>query len=255
MPAVPDYLRDLDLVVIAVLVALVLIGGVVSGATAMGGAQFIAAGLAFVVDPRSAVILLSVLNLPMATLQVIHQRRALSELGSLRWLFVPAVIGVPLGLLALSVVSARVISIVLGALMLAFVFVQLTRFRPAIPSRHQPWLSPVVGGLAGVATGMVGVAGPVLATYLIMLRLPPLMFASTISRVYLALSVVRFGGLVLLNELTASALALAGALLIPAFVGQRIGFALQGRASPRAFQFAVLALLAAAGVSLLLFRG
>ncbi|CAN5650460.1 hypothetical protein BH23CHL7_BH23CHL7_01950 [soil metagenome] len=255
MAVIPDLVSELNVIALTGMIVLVLVGGIVSGATAMGGAQFIAAGLAFIVDPRSAVILLAVLNLPMAALQVVHQRRRASELGALRWLFIPAVIGVPCGLLALSVVSARGISIVLGLLMLAFVAVQLTRFRPAIPARHQGWLSPVVGGLAGVATGMVGVAGPVLATYLIMLRLPPVTFASTISRVYLALSVVRFAGLVVLNELTASALVLAGALLVPAFVGQRIGFALQGRASPRAFQLAVLALLAAAGVSLLAFRG
>ncbi len=252
----PEGLGELDIVALSGMVARVLMGGIVSGATAMGGAQFIAAGLAFIVDPRSAVILLAALNLPMAILQVAHQRRKGTTLApGLRWLFVPAILGVPVGLLALSVVSARVISIVLGVVMLAFVVVQLTRFRPVVPERQQAWLSPVIGALAGIATGMVGVAGPVLATYLIMLRLPPLMFASTISRVYLALSVVRFAGLVVLNQLTASALVLAGGLLIPAFVGQRIGFALQGRASPRAFQLTVLSLLAVAGVSLLLFRG
>jgi uncharacterized membrane protein YfcA len=239
---------------VTAIVVLVFVAGIVSGATAMGGAQLVAAGLVLLIDPKMAVILLSLMNLPMAALQVVHHRGVASSLGVLRWLFAPAVVGVPIGLLLLAFVSARSVSVVLGILVLAFVAMNLINLRITVGTRQQRWLAPVVGGIAGIATGLVGVAGPVLATYLVILRLEPARFAYTISLVYLSLSVVRVGGLIVMQELTMPSIVFSALLLVPAIGGQRIGFAAQRRISFGVFRFSVLTLLTVAGFGLLLPR-
>jgi uncharacterized membrane protein YfcA len=68
---------------------------------------------------------------------------------------------------------------------------------------------------------------------------------------FLAMNVIRFAGLIAVGALGAGTLILGGALLVPAIVGQRIGFGLQRRVSRPVVERVVLVLLFLAAVSLL----
>jgi uncharacterized membrane protein YfcA len=210
-----------------------------------------AVGLAFIIGPKVAVTLITLISLPMTAVQVFHHRRARSEMASLRCLVAPALLGVPLGLWLLPMVSSRDVSVILGTLVLLFVALDLTNLRPEISVRRQRWLTPLVGALSGISAGIVGIAGPVLGTYLVMLRLTPSRFAYTISLVYLSLGLTRMAGLLLMNQVSMAFFALSLVLLVPGVAGQRIGFALQRHISIGLFRIVILGLLSVAGLSLL----
>jgi hypothetical protein len=122
---------------------------------------------------------------------------------------------------------------------------------PQGPRHRLARLAPIVGFLAGVSNGSVGVSGPILAPYLLAMRMPPPTFSFTISMLFLAMNVIRFAGLIAVGALGAGTLILGGALLVPAIVGQRIGFGLQRRVSRPVVERVVLVLLFLAAVSLL----
>ena len=45
----------------------------------------------------------------------------------------------------------------LGLALVAYALVGLTGLRVSVPARHEPWLSPLVGGITGVVTGATGI--------------------------------------------------------------------------------------------------
>lgn len=46
-----------------------------------------------------------------------------------------------------------------------FVALNVTRFRPRVPARWEPWLAPPVGFVAGVVGGVTNVPGTLLVIY------------------------------------------------------------------------------------------
>ena len=108
--------------------------------------------------------------------------------------------------------------------------------------KHDRLVAPLVGLIAGVCSGTLAVSGPVLGAYLLALDVSATTFAFTVSLMFVSMSLLRLGGLILAGEL-APWLALGLGLLPPAIVGQRVGFWLQGRVSRQIFQRVALALM------------
>ncbi len=73
------------------------------------------------------------------------------------WLFfLCAIAGIWLGVLILASQDNVQLVAVLGALLIAYSGISLTGFQVPAPGHHEPWIAPIVGGLAGIMFGCTG---------------------------------------------------------------------------------------------------
>ena len=138
--------------------------------------------------------------------------------------------------------------IVLG--LLALHFWRRRRAADEAPERAG-WFAPAVGVLAGFTTLVANAAGPLMAIYLLAMRLPKMEFVGTGAVFFLLLNLFKVpfmvnlglinGGSVTLN------LVLAPAVLLGAWIGRKI----LGRIDQKLFETLALVLSAVAGLKLL----
>ena len=229
---------------------IVFVAGVVTGATALGFAQITATALALLLDPRAAVVILAVTVPVISGLQIIHHRHDALPARRLLPVLAGALVGVPLGVWLLTVLSSAAIAAIVGAATLAYVVTRLVRLRPSIRRDNEPYVGPLAGVGAGVLNGTIGVSGPVLIPYLLAMGLPAATFAYAVSVMFVCMTVLRLVGLVVSGTLVPATAVLGAGLLVPALVGQRVGFVLHRRLGSVTFERLVLATLAFGGISL-----
>ena len=242
-----------DLLTMVLMMVIVTGAGLSTGATGLGFAQLTAVGLSFVLDARTAVILLALTVPPVSTVQLLRHRGSVAEWRS-RMLVLSAgcIAGVPLGAYLLTILPESAIAIVLGLFTLFFIATRVRRPTFTIDPAYERVAAPVVGLTGGIFNGTIGVSGPILGSYLIALGVKPSTFAFTIQVLFLAMTLVRLVGLVALGEVTGPLLGMGAMLLVPSLAGQAIGFRIQERVSPAGFERAVLVVMAIAAVGLLI---
>jgi uncharacterized membrane protein YfcA len=159
---------------------------------------------------------------------------------------VPAVIGMPIGLAALTLVDQRPLKIALGiVIIVATVALQ----RGAANVAPRAWLEVLAGFASGILSTATGTNGPPLVLASQMRGLAPDAFRATLSFTFAVsgtISMVMFvaAGLVARDEIV---LTVAG---VPAILlGQRAGLRLQPVFSGRRFDTLVYGLLLVSGVS------
>jgi len=234
------------------MVATVFVAGVSTGTTGLGFAQLTSTALGLLLDTRTAVLILSVTVPAVSGTQMIHNRRERLPLRRVLPVIIGALIGVPIGVWFLAVLPARVIAGFLGAVTLLYVASRLLRYRPHLDERQERVVGPIAGVAGGIFNGTVGVSGPVLVPYLLSLNLPMATFAYTVSVLFVTMTVFRLFGLIVSGTMQAPTFLLGLALLLPALIGQRVGFILQRWLSRRAFEAIVLVSLFVGGIALIL---
>jgi len=229
----------------------VFIAGVATGATALGFAQIMATALALVVDARTAVLILAVTVPVISGLQVIHHRRSPFPARRLLPVLGGAFVGVPVGVFLLTVLSTEFLAGAVGLVSLLYVLTRVVRVRPIVWPEQERYLGPLAGLGGGVLNGALGLSGPVLIPYLLALRLPLPTFGYAVSVMYVSMTLFRLSGLLASGTLVVSTALLGVGLLIPALVGQRVGFVLQRRLGSEVFERIVLASLVVGATALL----
>lgn len=230
---------------------MVFVAGLTSGATGLGFAQIMAAGLALMVDPKTAVAILSIMVPVTSSQQVFRHRAQAAHFRRVAPLYLAGLAGVPVGVLLLSVLPSSTIALLLGIFTLVFVATGIRKIPISVRPGQERYLGPLVGLTGGIANGTVGVSGPVLASYLLAAGVTAGLFTFTVSMMFLSMSTLRFFSLLAVGELTGEIVLSGVVLLVPALLGQRVGFWLQDRISKEYFQRAVMVMLFLAGVGLL----
>lgn len=228
----------------------VLLAGMVNGATGLGFSLVASAFLALLLDAKTAIVMLSVMVPLTSGLQFLRHRAELKQSRRLLPLFGGALLGVPVGTYVLAILSARALSLLLGVFTLLYVATSVFKLRFTVTPRWERPLSPLVGFTGGVSSGAIGVAGPLLASYLLALGVPATTFVFTLSLSFLVNSLLRLAGLIALQQLPPGLLGLSLVLAIPAIAGLQLGMWLQGKLPRALFHRAVLGVLCLAGVNL-----
>jgi uncharacterized membrane protein YfcA len=234
------------------LIALMLAAGLVNGWTALGFAMIAAAGFALAVDPKTAVLLIAVTTPFISSMQLINHKSSFPGWRRLAPIAIGGCVGGALGAVLLGVLHADAIALLLGAMAVLFVVSTFANRGPRIPASAERYTSPVAGVAAGVANGTVGVSGPVLGIYLIALGLTPAAFGFTISLLFFAMGLVRLVSLGALGQLTWAIVGTGVGLVIPALIGQQIGFRLHHWVKPARARQAARVLIGVAGITLIL---
>jgi uncharacterized membrane protein YfcA len=188
-----------------------------------------------------------------------------TEWSHLRRLFLWTGAGVVLGAFTLSLISNRQAQLLVGTLVVVLVALHVARKHtaakspvpgpaPALaaePPEYGPWFPPTIGVLSGFTTLIANAAGPLMAIYLLAMRLPKLAFIGTSAVFFLLLNLFKVPFMIGLGLITTDSfkfnLMLAPAVLAGAFLGRWI----LPRVSQVWFERIALFLSAAAGLKLL----
>jgi uncharacterized membrane protein YfcA len=197
-------------------------------------------------------------------LVAVFSYRRHTEWIHLRRLFLWTGAGVVLGALAMNRIDNRQAQLLVGGIIVSLVALHLWRKRRAAPgsagsaepqlgiSPHGAWFAPTIGVLTGFTTLVANAAGPLMAIYLLAMRLPKMAFVGTSAVFFLLLNLFKVPFMVGLGLITADSfkfnLLLAPAVLAGALLGRWV----LPRVSQAWFERLALLLSAAAGVKLLL---
>jgi uncharacterized membrane protein YfcA len=227
----------------------VLAGGVLQSATGFGFSMLTAPLLLALIGPQQAVTASSLLGLMLSGVLLAGEgRRPVVARRDAVTLVVCSLPGLVLGAIALSVLSVRVLALLMGAGVLLGLGLRV-RARRRPPHEVHPWSAPLAGLASGALSTSTGISGPPLIFHLLARGLTPSVMRDTLAAVFLSLGAI---GLI--------PLAVTGSLDVPsgmvllfatALVGQVLGRRLFARLSGGAYEPVVLGVLVvASGVAL-----
>jgi uncharacterized membrane protein YfcA len=172
------------------------------------------------------------------------------DIGLLCRLTIGGLAALPLGLLALAYSNRLVVGAIAGTIVTGFaIMLSWYRFRrQASRVALRPSRDLAVGAVAGVATGLVGMAGPPVLIYLLLSRAPMLMVRATLIGFFAVIYAVTLAANIVFVGMPAQDWLIAGSLLPLIWVGGRIGLRVGDRLGEAAAAALALVVLAAAGL-------
>jgi len=182
-----------------------------------------------------------------------------AQWGMLLKLFPWTGLGVVCGYFAMGHFTNAQAGFFIGTIILVFIAVHLVRQSRASRNAsadtstktHGVWFVATFGIMAGFTTLVANAAGPIMAIYLLAMRLPKMQFMGTAAYFYLLMNCFKVPFMVDLGLINWES-AKGNLLLAPAvFVGTLIGRVVLQRMNQRLFEMIALVLSVAAGLNLL----
>lgn len=162
--------------------------------------------------------------------------------------------GVVLGYFAMGRIDDGQARVLIGAIILLMVAVHLWRrwrLKPCEVEEAGAWFAPTIGVLAGFTTLVANAAGPLMAIYLLAMRLPKMEYVGTGAVFFLLLNGFKVPFMANLGLITTDSLGF-NLILVPAVLaGAMAGRKLLPMINQKVFENLALGLSAAAGVRLL----
>jgi uncharacterized protein len=232
--------------------AVVLVVGILKGAIGFGFPTVSTPVLALFMDVKTAVALLVFPNIVMDVIQSRRRGSIVPTARRLAVLLVFGAVGTVLGTRLLVALPGRTAVLVLGAFVVLFVLLNMTRLALRVPAGWERWLSAPVGMVAGVVGGVTNVPGLPLVIYFYALKLEKTEFVRSTALTFVVYKVVQIVALAWYGAFTARFVLPTLGLTVAALVGFFVGLGIQDRLDQKTFNRAVLAFLAALGLWLLL---
>ena len=230
----------------ALLVALfaALLAGVVTGLTGFGLALISTPILLFVYEPRTVVVLTAILSIFISAAVVLdswHEARWRLALA----LLVPALFGIVVGTVVLSVIDPIYIRLGVGAIV---IFSALLLVRDIhLPGANTRWGTLVAGSASGALSTSTGLAGPPVVLLLASRGLPKHEFRGTTALYFLPMSIAGLTVLAVRGLVEAPEVPLGLVLIPAAILGKAVGTALLKHVSEKAFRAVTLGLVILTG--------
>ena len=244
-----DQLLPLWPVVLACAAAFV-VGGVVKGVISIGLPMVGLPLLTLVVDVPTAVGLLLVPILVSNLVQAIEGPGTLMLLRRFWLLIVCMTVGTFIGGAMLARLDQKWLLLLVGTFAVLSSINALLNPSIAVSPRAERWLAAPVGFVAGVIGGMSTLFGPILAIYIISLKLPRDVFVKCISVLYTVAAVCLLVSGVSQKTAGASELMLSALAMIPVYAGMFIGQRIRKRTDPDLFRKLVLAVVLVTGANM-----
>ena len=173
------------------------------------------------------------------------------------WKLLPwTAVGIVLGYFALGHISDRTTRNMIGVIIVSLCVLGFWRRYLAVQSQEsEAWhwaLAAALGIAAGFITLVANAAGPLMAIYLVAMRLPKLQFVGTVAVFFTVLNLFKVPFMVDLGLITAESFKFNLMLAPAVFLGALAGRWILIRINQRLFEDLVLALSAIAGILLIL---
>jgi uncharacterized protein len=228
--------------------AIVFAAAALQRAVGFGFALFAVPLMAFVVPTKSAVVIVFLNGAVASTWLLVRLWRQVEWVTTQR-LGAGTVIGAPVGVVILSIVSATALRLFLGVVtcVAAIWIIVSSRLTTPGTSPTRPIRTFVMGVVSGVLSTSLATNGPPLVYELRRAGFQDDRFRATISAAFMVSNVIGLPLLALAGLITASDLSLAASSLVPCVVGIALGAWLSTRMDTSHFVWAVDLLLLATG--------
>lgn len=231
--------------------AALMLAGTVKGVLALGLPLVGLPLLTLFLDVPGAVAVLMIPLVLSNLIQAVEGEGTVILLKRFWALILCLILGSLLGTNLAARLDRHLLLLTVGALTFALSTASILQPHVTVPARHEWWLGPIVGFVAGVIGGMSTLFGSLLAIYVVGLRLPRETFVKAISLLYLiaALALTIFGtsqGLASPKQLLWSMLA-----MIPVYIGMLIGRRIRPWIDPEKFRLGVLGVVWLTGANLI----
>ena len=243
---------ELSLLVFAAAAGVAFFAGLVKGITGFAMPMIMISGIGSFLPPEIALAGLILPTLVANAWQGLRQGLAAAFSSARKhWLYLLMVlICLLISAQFVTVIPTSMLFLILGVPVTTFALLQLLGWRPQIATQKRRVAEVGVGALAGSLGGLSGVWGPPTVLYLTALNTPKVEHVRVQGVLYstgaimLALAHLRSG---ILDD---EGLIFSVALVLPAMLGVIAGFAIQDRLDQNRFRWAVLVVLAIAGLNL-----
>jgi len=227
------------------------LAGMVKGVLSLGLPLVGLPLLMLAVDVKTAVALLMVPLVLSNVLQAVEGEPAMPLLRRFWPLLLALAVGTLIGTALLTALDKRILLLAIGSFAITFATASMLRPHFAIPPHAERWLGPLVGFVSGVIGGMSTLFGPILAVYVVGLRLPRDTFVKVISIFYTTASLFLLlggssQGAAGIREILLSALG-----MIPVYLGMLIGQQIRRFINPERFQLMVLGVVWLTGANMI----
>jgi uncharacterized protein len=207
--------------------------------------------LALLVDPRTAVIVVSIPTI-FSNLAVLIQ-------GEVPWTALRRALPFMLPLVASAIVGAsllphldpRLLAGAIGTISVVFSLLSLVRVKLTLTPAQERVASPVMGALCGVLGGATTIYGPLVALYFQALRYEKWPFVYVLSIIFLAGTLAQNATYAALQLYRPDIVVYGLLACLPMLVGLQLGVRAQRRATLPHFQYAVLVVVLLSGLNLL----
>ncbi|MBI3625854.1 MAG: sulfite exporter TauE/SafE family protein [Candidatus Rokubacteria bacterium] len=230
----------------------VLLASYIKGAIGFGFPTISTPILALFLEPRTAIVILILPNIVFDGIQAVR-KPGLPDTLRRHWiLYLCGIGGTFLGTQILVRVSSQRLLLILGAFLILFVAVNVSRLSFRVPSRLERYLSPPVGLFAGVLGGITNVPGLPLVLYFYALGMDKAEFIRSIAFSFLVYKIAQLASVIYFSLLTWRLFGLsvlATGLGLGAFW---LGLKTQDRVDQVTFNRVVLGFLAVVGIWLVI---
>ncbi len=160
--------------------------------------------------------------------------------------------GVLAGYFALGRIGNREAQVMIGVIVLALLGLHLARRKKHVgEGEHGVLFAPTIGVLAGFTTMVANAAGPLMAIYLLAMRLPKMEFVGTGAVFFMLINLFKVPFMMNLGLINAESFTLNLWLAPAVFLGAWVGRKILVKINQRLFENLALGLSAVAGVKLL----
>lgn len=200
--------------------------------------------LSVLAGPHTAVVTITTLSVAMTALATVRERRHV-EWRVTSTLVLTGLLGIPVGLLLLSTLDRRALTLVIAVLVLAFAVLLATGWAP----HPGPWARRASGVVSGAMLTSTGMNGPPLVITLQAMRLRADRFRATLQAVFLSQDVAAVLGFVAIGQMTGSSLVAVAAGLPGMPLGWLLGDRVFAGIDASVFRRIVLGMLMASAVA------
>jgi len=247
---IPFDLFSLDWPVVAVAIGAFLAAGTVKGVLGVGLPMIAVPLVASVTSPAQAIALAAVPILVSNAWQAFHGGHTTDCVRRFWPMLASVVIGALIGVQVLATFDPRIVSGILGIVLVVFTALQAMPRRFTLDARGERWLGPPLGLVGGVLGGMSSLFGPLLILYLVALRLPKDVFVAAVALLFLTGSLPLFLGLVAHGILSPWQIVLSALASLPVIAGLVIGRRLRHHVPQALFEKALFVVLIVIGLNL-----
>jgi uncharacterized membrane protein YfcA len=227
------------------------LGGVVKGALGVGLPLVAVPLLSLIIPAPQAIGLLVVPVLVSNMLQARQGGRLAFAIRRFGPLMAGQLVATLLAVHWSQQLSVKGLNIAIALTVISAVVIMVLQPSGEIPVRHQRWVGPVVGAVAGAMGGLSSLTGPLLITYLMALRLGREEFVGSISIIYLFGAVPMYAAMLWWDRFGWAEVGWSCLGLLPVYVGMKLGGRLRGRMSEELFRRALLGFLTLLSVMLI----
>ena len=207
--------------------------------------------LGSIVDLRTAIAFIAIPVVATNLYQAFEGGRVMEMLRKYWVINLCSIAGTFIGAQILFLVDPRILTTLLGVVVVIYVAINATRFRVRISDRAAPWAAPPLGILSGLLTGTTGSVGIPIALYLQARDVDKDSFLRAIALTFLISGFMLVVALIEKGAISQANALISGVSLVPAFAGMMIGQHLRRYLSEDRFRLFVYVFLILAAANLI----